>query len=73
MEKNNELQAVRRIAKHGDEDLPRRIRRDHADPTADIAIANVLREKRRKKRKKGSHPYVGVWRAEEDTDEGKRG
>lgn len=73
MEKNNELQAVHQITEHRDEAPPRRIRRDHADPTADIAIANVLREKRRKKRKTRARPYVGVWRAEEDTHEGKRG
>jgi len=49
----------------------RRHNRSHADPTADAAIGHVLLEERRKKHKK--RPRTGVWRAEEEPDEGERG
>ena len=71
MEKNNELRAVQWITEHRDESPPKRVRRDHADPTADAAIGNVLREERRKRHKRKPRPYVGVWRAEEEQDERK--
>lgn len=57
---------------HKDQSPPeRRHHRSHADPTADAAIGHVLLEERRKRHKKKSR--TGVWRAEEEPDERKRG
>ena len=61
------------ITEHKEESPPhRRVSHSHPDPTANEAIGNVVREKRRKKHHKKKRPRIGVWRAgEAKPDEGK--
>ena len=50
-------------------------KRCHADPTADRALGNIIRDekKKRRKAKQKSAPRTRVWRAEwEEKREGKR-
>lgn len=45
----------------------RRARPSHADPTADEAISNIIREEKKSKRSKPSHrPRIGVWRWDDE-------
>ena len=64
-----ETQAVHWITEHKEEPSTRAYRRSHADPTADRAIGNIIREERRKKRRDRPHP--NKWRAEGKPDERK--
>ena len=64
-----ETLAVRWITEHKEEPSARASRRSHADPTADRAIGNIIREERWKKRRDRLRP--NKWRAEGKPDERK--
>ena len=57
------------VTEHKDESPPRRMAHRPPDPTANQAIGNVIREECRRKRKKRKRPRIGVWRAEEVSDD----
>lgn len=51
------------------ETAARKARPSHADPTADEAISNIMREEKKTRRGKGRpsrHPRIGVWRWDDD-------